>query len=427
MHGCPTGASEMRDLASELASAIEDGDLSLMYQPIVDLRTYRVRALEALARWWIPAEGWRPPDRWIRIAEEHGLIVPFGRWALSSVLEHLATMRHEGRDPLPVAVNLSPLQLDDPDFLSFFATELARQGAVAANLDLELTEHHFRMSSERLREALQALRALGCRVHLDDYGTGDSSLESVFRLPIDAIKIDRAFVRDLPGNRASAAIVDSTVMMAHRMGLEVIAEGVETLEQVDFLRQIGCDLAQGYIFSRPIPQSALSSVLAGWDTQVQHFREESVESSVVSWRAGRGGRGRLRGVRILAVDDEPAILEITEAVLTEAGATVYATGSVADAIAHVGSDRPDVVVSDLHMPGLSGWDFMKLLRHDVPDLCLVAVSGHIDERMRAIHQPDGVVSKPYRASMLVDTVAVAMRSRAARTSAAASSAEGQVA
>lgn len=240
---CPTGTAEIHDPAAEIASAIEDGGLSLIHQPIVDLRTYRVRALEALAGWWVPDEGWRAPDCWICIAEEHGLIVPFGRWALSSVLEHLATMRREGSERLPVAVNQSPLQLDDPSFLGFLAAEMTRQGAVAANLDLELTEHHFRMSSDRLRGALQALRSIGCRVHLDDYGTGDSSLESVFRLPIDAIKIDREFVRDLPGNRASAAIVDSTVMMAHRVGLEVIAEGVETLEQVDFLRQIDCDLA----------------------------------------------------------------------------------------------------------------------------------------------------------------------------------------
>lgn len=135
-------------------------------------------------------------------------------------------------------------------------------------------------------------------------------------------------------------------------------------------------------------------MLAGWDTQVQHFRQESVESSVVSWRAGHGAHGKLHGVRVLAVDDEPGILDITEAVRTEAGATVYATSSVADAIAHVASDRPHVVVSDLHMPELSGWDFMKLLRHDAPSLCLVAVSGHIDERMRAIHQPTASSASP---------------------------------
>lgn len=252
-------------------------------------------------------------------------------------------------------------------------------------------------------------------MHLDDYGTGDSSLQSVFKLPIDAIKIDRSFVRDLPDDPTSAAIVDSTVLMAHRMGLRVIAEGVETLAQVDYLRQIGCDLAQGFIFSRPIPEQALGDTLSSWDDHMEYFREESVESSALPpWSAGSVKTGQLRGIRIVAVDDEPATLAIAETVLTDAGATVYATNSVADAIARVASDRPDVVISDLQMPGLSGWEFIKLLRHDAPDLCVVAVSGYIDERMRAIYRPDGVVSKPYRAATLVGTVVDALRRRAAR-------------
>jgi CheY-like chemotaxis protein len=173
---------------------------------------------------------------------------------------------------------------------------------------------------------------------------------------------------------------------------------------VDFLRQIGCDLAQGFLFSRPIPQQALSDTLAAWDEHVEQFREENVESSVPAWRPGNAHGGLLRDMRIVAVDDEPGTLSIAEAVLTDAGATVYATHSVADAIARVASERPDIVVFDLQMPGLSGWEFIKLLHHDAPDLPVVVVSGYIDDRMRAMHQPDGVVSKPYRASTLVNTV-----------------------
>lgn len=369
--------------------------------------------MEALARWWVPSEGWRPPpDRWIPVAEERGLIIPFGRWALSTVLEQIAVLRSRGHGRVPVAVNLSPLQLEDIGFVDFLRAELERHGVSAFDLDLELTEHHFQMPSDRLRPVLQALRALGCRVHLDDYGTGDSSLQSVFQLPIDAIKIDRAFVRGLPGDPASAAIVDSTVMMAHRMGLRVIAEGVETLEQVDFLRQIGCDLAQGFLFSRPIPQQALSNTLAPWEEHVEQFREASVESSVPAWQARKAGQGLLRGMHIVAVDDEPGTLSITEAVLTDAGATVYATHSVADAIARVAIERPDVVISDLQMPGLSGWEFIKLLHHHAPDLPVVVVSGYIEKRMRAMHQPDGVVSKPYRASTLVNAVRQVVQSHA---------------
>ena len=397
------------DVAAELAAAITAGSLSLEYQPLVDLRSYRVNGMEALARWWVPAEGWRPPDHWIPVAEERGLIIPFGRWALSTVLQQIAVLRSRGHGRVPVAVNLSPLQLEDLGFVEFLRGELQKYDVSASELDLELTEHHFRMPSDRLRPVLASLRELGCRVHLDDYGTGDSSLQSVFQLPIDAIKIDRSFVRGLPSDTASAAIVDSTVLMAHRMGLRVIAEGVETLEQVDFLRQIGCDLAQGYIFSRPIPQQTLSETLAAWDEYVDQFREESVESSVPAWHAGTAERGLLRGMRIVAVDDEPGTLSIAEAVLTAAGATVYATHSVADAIARVAAERPDVVVSDLHMPGLSGWEFIKLLHHDAPGLRVVVVSGYIDERMRAMYRPDGVVSKPYRASTLVDTVRQVVR------------------
>ena len=393
------------------------------YQPLVDLRSYRVDGMEALARWWVPSEGWRPPDRWIPIAEERGLIIPFGRWALSTVLQQIAALRSRGHGRIPVAVNLSPLQLDDLGFVDFLGAEMQRHGVSAADLDLELTEHHFRMSSDRLRPALESLRVLGCHVHLDDYGTGDSSLQSVFQLPIDAIKIDRAFVRGLPANPASAAIVDSTVMMAHRMGLGVIAEGVEALEQVDFLRQVGCGLAQGYIFSRPIPQQALSDTLASWDEHVEQFREERVESSVPAWRAGNTERGLLRGIRIVAVDDEPGTLSIAETVLSAAGADVYATHSVVDAIAHVAIERPDVVVSDLQMPGLSGWEFIRLLHHDAPDLPVIVASGYIEERMRAMHRPDGVVSKPYRASTLVNTVRQVVLSRSAHTSDSVEAAE----
>lgn len=392
-------------IAEELAAAIAEGRLTLAYQPLIDLRTYRLGSIEALARWHIPSEGWRAPDGWIPIAEERGLIIPFGRWALSAALAQVSALRAAGLERLPVAVNLSPLQLEDATFLEFLEASLIAHDVAPGDLDLELTERHFRMGLERLRPALESLRALGCRIHLDDYGTGDSSLQSLFNLPIDALKIDRTFVAGLPHDPRSAAIVDSTVTMAHRIGLTVIAEGIETIEQVDFLRQIGCNFGQGFVFSQPLSAQTLRRTLGDWDSRASQFVQHSVDSTVAPWRPGNGGDdASLQGQRILVVDDEPMILEITEAVLRRAGAEVVATNSVAGAIAAITAQHPDVVVSDLNMPGLNGWDFVHLVRHEAPDVRIVIVSGYVDHRQQAIHRPDAVVQKPYHAQQLADAV-----------------------
>ncbi len=421
--GTETAVAASDRLTVELAAAIERGELSLQYQPIVDLRSYRVKAVEALARWFVPGEGWRAPDRWIPLAETPALIAPFGRWALGRVLFDAATLGEHGHRDVAVALNVSPLQLDDPEFLSALRDGVARYRLAPGTIEIELIERHLLMRPDRMRDQLATLREAGCSIALDDFGTGDSSLSSLFNLPIDVLKIDRAFVTGLPADTTSAAIVDSTVLMAHRMGLRVIAEGVEDLDQLDFLRQVGCDYAQGYLLSPPLTPEALYTLLDNWDERRAAFNVTDVETSTVpdaaDGAAGTRTSGGVAGVTVLIVDDEPNVLAIAEAVLRGAGATVTATSSVAEAVVHVTSHALDVVLFDLNMPGLNGWDFMELVRFQARDVALVAVSGYIDDRDRRAHRPDAVVRKPYAADALVEAVRNALNARAeaARTAA----------
>jgi EAL domain-containing protein (putative c-di-GMP-specific phosphodiesterase class I) len=405
------GMSEPRTSGAgrDLCAAIASEELSLQFQPIVDMHTFRVHSLEALSRWHIPDVGWYSPSEWIPLAEASGLIVPFGDWMIPHALDMLAALRKRSHTAVRLAINLSPRQIADPAFLESFLGRLQDHSLCAGALEIELTEDHFRIGADQLREPLSLLRGMGCSVALDDFGTGDSSLASLVSLPIDTLKIDRAFVRGLPADRHSAAIVDSTVMMAHRLGLAVVAEGIETIEQFDFLRQVGCDFAQGFLISRPLVPEDVFERLADWDSRVAHLASRSVESSVTPWHTVVEAGGVLAGLSVLIVDDEADVLAIAEAVLQGAGARVQATTSIAEALGRLNAGPVDVMLFDVHMPGLNGWDFMQLVRHEVPGIPLIAVTGYVDERLRAIHRPAAIVQKPYRAAQLIEVVRSVVR------------------
>jgi len=247
-----------------LHRALERNELRVVYQPVVSLTTGAVVAAEALLRWLHPDRGFVPPSDFVPLAEESGLIVPIGSWILEEAVRHWAgwRSRHPGVVPPVLHVNLSPRQLHQQEFLGFVHHVLGRYGVEPSNVCVELTETVLMDDLERRRSPLAELRDLGLRIALDDFGTGYSSLTYLKRFPVDCIKIDQSFVAGVADEGFDAAIVESVIDLAHAVGLSVVAEGLETPEQLERLRELGCDHAQGYLFSKPRPAQDLDTLLA---------------------------------------------------------------------------------------------------------------------------------------------------------------------
>lgn len=254
-------AVERIELESALRRALEHGEFELHYQPKVDLRTGCIAGAEALVRWRDPEMGLVSPARFIPLAETTGLIVPLGLWVLQTACAQIAAWRAAGLPPTSVAVNLSARQLREENLLAVVDRALAQAGLEPRYLELELTESMVMTNPEQMIPILGALKTMGVRLSLDDFGTGYSSLSYLKRFPFDWLKIDQSFVRDIPADPDDAAIAQSVVSLGHSLGLKVIAEGVETGEQLDFLRRHGCDEIQGYYFSRPVPAEEFARLL----------------------------------------------------------------------------------------------------------------------------------------------------------------------
>ncbi len=239
-------------LESALHRALAREELVLHFQPLVHVEAGRTVAAEALLRWMHPDLGLVPPADFIPLAEETGLIVPIGEWVLRTACLQHARWREAGHGELRMLVNISARQFRDEGFTAMVARVIAETGMPAAQLTLELTETMLMDGSERIIGVLDGLRALGVRLALDDFGTGYSSLAYLKRFPIDELKIDRLFIRDIDRNPDDAAIAEAIIKLAHSLGLRVVAEGVESAEQLAILAQHGCDLAQGFHFSKPV-------------------------------------------------------------------------------------------------------------------------------------------------------------------------------
>jgi EAL domain-containing protein (putative c-di-GMP-specific phosphodiesterase class I) len=259
-----TGAPAGPIPEGELRRALERGEFRLAYQPIVALATGAITGFEALARWAHPTRGELAPGAFIPLAEETGLIVPLGRWALREACRQRAAWR--GRLPggaaPTVAVNLSARQLAQPDLVAQVERALAEAGIAPASLHLEITESVLIADTEAALATLTRLRALGVGIPLDDFGIGYSSLSYLRRFPIDTIKIDRSFVRDLLADERDRRVVGAIVALAHSLGLQVTAEGIETFEQKARLEALGCDRGQGYFFGRPMSGADAAALLA---------------------------------------------------------------------------------------------------------------------------------------------------------------------
>lgn len=245
--------SESLDLENNLYKALEREEFVLHYQPQIDLTTGRLVGLEALIRWQHPERGLIPPDRFIAVAEETGLICPIGEWVLRTACAQNRSWQLLGAPPLRMAVNLSAYQFRQSNTVSSIAKILSETGLEPECLEIEITETAAMTDVPFTVSILQQLQAMGIHIALDDFGTGYSSLWSLKNLPLDTLKIDRSFVADLMNDSNGTAIVKVAIALGHGLNLKVIAEGVETAEQLEFLQALNCDLAQGYFFGKPMP------------------------------------------------------------------------------------------------------------------------------------------------------------------------------
>jgi predicted signal transduction protein with EAL and GGDEF domain len=252
---------ETLEMEADLRRALERAELLLHYQPKVDLATGRITGAEALLRWQHPQRGLVAPGMFIPLAEETGLILPIGEWVLATACAQVRTWQRLGLDAVPVAVNLSARQFRKSDLAETVHRILRESGIAPRMLELELTESMIMRDPQVAAAAMQQLKALGVRLALDDFGTGYSSLNYLRRFSVDCLKIDRSFISDAASDPSAASVATSIVAIAHSLGLRSVAEGVETKEQLDFLRDCGCDSLQGYYFSRPVPAAEFAVLL----------------------------------------------------------------------------------------------------------------------------------------------------------------------
>lgn len=265
--GLTQAADERLAMEARLRRALVQTEFILHYQPQVDFNTGRVMGCEALVRWNDPVHGLVPPDRFISLAEDTGLIVPLGEWVLHQACIQARAWLDAGLPPVLLAVNLSARQLRQPNFVLRVASILQQTGLPPSQLKLELTESMIMGHGEEVVALLQELKQLGLSLSIDDFGTGYSSLAYLKRFPIDELKIDQGFVRDIPQDSSDMEIAAAIIGLAHSLRLKVVAEGVETEEQRRFLEQHGCHAYQGFLFSRPVPADEFVALLASMQSQ----------------------------------------------------------------------------------------------------------------------------------------------------------------
>jgi len=244
-------AEHRRRLEDDLRAAVAARELQLAFQPIIDLQTGQVAGAEALLRWPHPQRGFVPPDIFVPLAEEIGLIGAIGLVVLDGACHHAALWRHHGLD-IHVSVNVSARQIPDDLPPVVVLDILNRHGLPPEALVFEITEGVLMSSVTVAQSWIESLRAAGVRIYLDDFGTGYSSLSYLKRFPLDTVKIDKSFIRDLHADKSDYALVDAIITMARSLGLHVVAEGIEDAQQLEVLRKMGCGYGQGYYFARPI-------------------------------------------------------------------------------------------------------------------------------------------------------------------------------
>jgi diguanylate cyclase (GGDEF)-like protein/PAS domain S-box-containing protein len=244
-------------IESELRKALEQDQLLLHFQPQIEIESGKMIGIEALLRWNHPEKGLIPPGNFIPVAEETGLIISLGEWVLSTACRNVRSMEKSGLPPIKLAVNLSARQFKDPNLIDMIQNVLDKSGFKPIQLELEITETMLMENLDYAIEVLKQIQALGISLSIDDFGTGYSSLSYLKRLPINSLKVDKSFITDIPQDRDDMEITSAIIAMAHKLNLEVVAEGIETNAQWGFLKKNKCDIGQGYLFSEPLTMHQL--------------------------------------------------------------------------------------------------------------------------------------------------------------------------
>jgi diguanylate cyclase (GGDEF)-like protein/PAS domain S-box-containing protein len=374
-------------LETDMRHAIERNELVVHYQPQVDLYSGHIIGMEALLRWQHPQRGLIPPGDFIPLAEDTGLILPIGEWVLRTACERVQSWVDQGLQPVRVAVNLSSRQFNQHDLAETVKRILRETRLDPQYLELELTERLIMQDAEHAIIILQELKALGVQFSIDDFGTGYSSLSYLKKFPIDRIKIDQSFVRNITSDPEDAAVSQAIISMSHSLNLKTVAEGVETLEQQEFLRARQCDEMQGFYFSRAVPEQEMEQMLRDGvkltQTQPELPREERV---------------------LLLVDDDNHVLDALIHALHPDGYRILHTTDPKEALNLLATHHVGVIVSDQMMPEMNGIELLRKVRQLHPDTVRIMLTGYSDSRLITDAINEGAVykfiSKPWRNDLL---------------------------
>jgi EAL domain-containing protein (putative c-di-GMP-specific phosphodiesterase class I)/CheY-like chemotaxis protein len=364
-------------LESRLRGALERDEFVLHFQPKIILESGVICGFEALIRWQPPNEPLVPPAVFIPVLEETGLITPVGEWVVQAACRQIAAWRDAGLTPVPIAINLSARQLRHAGFSNAVSKTLVEYGIDAKLLEVEITESSLMENPDEAQIALAELKEIGVTLAIDDFGTGYSSLAYLKRFPFDTLKIDRSFVRDIPGDSDDATISRSIIALAHSLSLEVVAEGVETEEQLAFLLVNHCDLAQGYLFAMPVPGPGSTALLAAKKPLYSH-----------SSRAALG-----EPPAVLVLDDQVTDLLLVQQLLQRDGCRVLVATNAKEAFDVLATHNVLVVVSDERMPDMSGVEFFSRVKRSHPQVVRIMLSGFNDPSTVVAAINEGAVHK----------------------------------
>jgi diguanylate cyclase (GGDEF)-like protein/PAS domain S-box-containing protein len=387
-------AQERVALESALRRAVEQQEFELHYQPKVSLESGQITGVEALIRWRHPELGMVSPDRFIPVAEETGLIVPIGEWVLRTACLQAKAWHAAGYPDLSMAVNLSARQFRQQNLPELVRDVLADTSLAPEHLELELTESLLMKDSESIVQALRELKTIGVTLSLDDFGTGYSSLSYLKRFPIDVVKIDRSFVRDVTCSVDAASLVKAIIAMAEALRMKTVAEGVETQGQLGFLSANQCDAIQGYYFSRPLPANEMTALLLGG----KHIPVDS------SSREPANGT-------LLLVDDNEKDLELLSHALRREGYRILSATTAREALELLATHPVGVIVSDERMPEISGVELLRRVAELYPDVVRIMLSAYTEWQSIADAINQGAVykflTKPWKDGTLRESVAKA--------------------
>jgi diguanylate cyclase (GGDEF)-like protein len=351
-------AMERLQVETQLRGALERGEFRLHYQPKVNLASGKISGFEALLRWQHPERGLVPPIEFISILEDIGVIVAVGEWVVRTVCEQLNAWHAQGIPLLPIAVNLSARQFQQKNLDSIIGGIINEYGVDPGLLEFELTESLLMNDAEEAVKTLANMKAYGVRLSVDDFGTGYSSLAYLKRFPLDTLKIDRAFVRDVVVDPDDATIALAIINLAHSLQLNVVAEGVENAAQLNFLRERGCEEIQGFYFAQPLPAADCTQALLE-DRRLPQTEADNPDSLT----------------SVLVVDDNDDDLELLQTLLRSAGYLVVCASGTVEGFEILANRPVDIVICDQGLPGMTGVEFLSGVRTMYPDAVRILISG----------------------------------------------------